>query len=384
MKKVGIITIHNSPNYGACLQSFALYEYIRQQGYDVSIIDLHRPYHYDYKPSKKYVPYKNRFETFTQKCKRCIKRVLHSAVSFMRKEGNKPIILSLHNELTPFDKFNTKISLSRPYYGIDELYANPPVYDTYITGSDQVWNPTQSYCIEPYFLTFAKNGRKISYASSVGIKTLTKKEKNDFSKWLRQYEAVSVREPSAQELLSSISGVEIGQVSDPTFLLDIEYWKKLAVTPSFSEYIMVFTLSFDQSMIEYGLKIAEESGKKLISVNMVQPDDDRYIVIRDASPEEWLGLIEDADMVLTDSFHCTLFSILLGTENFFTYIAPWNIRGSRMEDLLHSVGLLDHLLDIGLRDDFATLSHKMINHDEIAAIVDKERARSRSFLLNNI
>lgn len=137
-------------------------------------------------------------------------------------------------------------------------------------------------------------------------------------------------------------------------------------------------------MIEYGLKIAEESGKKLISVNMVQPDDDRYIVIRDASPEEWLGLIEDADMVLTDSFHCTLFSILLGTENFFTYIAPWNIRGSRIEDLLHSVGLLDHLLDIGLRDDFATLSHKMINHDEIAAIVDKERARSRSFLLNNI
>ena len=384
MKKVGIITIHNSPNYGACLQSFALYEYIRQQGYDVSIIDLHRPYHCDYKPSKKYRPYINRFETLTQKCKRCIKSVLHSVLSVVRQDGKMPVISPPLNELTSFDRFNSKISLSRPYCGIDELYADPPVYDTYITGSDQVWNPTQAYCIEPYFLTFVRYGRKISYASSVGIKTLTKGEKNDFSKWLRQYDAVSVREPSARELLAGISGVEIEQVSDPTFLLDSEYWKNLAVAPSFSDYIMVFMLSFDRSMIEYGLKIAKESGKKLVSVATEQPDDDRYIVVKDASPEEWLGLIGKADMVLTDSFHCTLFSILLGTENFFTYIAPWNIRGSRIEDLLCSVGLSDHLLDKGLSEDFATLSHKTINHDEVAAIVDKERTRSRSFLLNNI
>lgn len=384
MKKVGIITIHNSPNYGACLQSFALYEYIRQQGYDVSIIDLHRPYHSDYKPSTKYKPYINRFETSTQKYKRYLKNIIYSILTLKKGSGNKTIIPTPHNESTPFDEFNSKISLSRPYYGIDDLYADPPVYDTYITGSDQVWNPTQAYCIEPYFLTFVKHGRKIAYASSVGIKTLTKTEKKDFAKWLQLYDTVSVRETSAQKLLSDISDVEIEQVSDPTFLLDSEYWKDLAVTPSFSGYIMVFMLSFDRSMIEYGLKIAKESGKKLVSVNIVQPDDNRYMVVRNATPEEWLGLIKNADMVLTDSFHCTLFSILLGTDNFFTYIAPWNIRGSRIEDLLCSVGLSDHLLDSGLNEDYATLSQKTINHDKVAASINKDRNRSRSFLLRNI
>ena len=55
--KIGIITIHNSPNYGACLQSFALYKFLEQQGYSTEIIDLHRPYHDDYVVSKKYKPY---------------------------------------------------------------------------------------------------------------------------------------------------------------------------------------------------------------------------------------------------------------------------------------------------------------------------------------
>lgn len=384
MKSVGIITIHNSPNYGACLQSFALYEFIRRQGYDVSVIDLHRPYHSDYKLSTKYRPYEHRFETLKQKCRRYIKTALHSALSIVRRTGENAIIPPPLNELTPFDEFNSRIVLSRPYLGIDELYAEPPVYDTYITGSDQVWNPTQAYCIEPYFLTFVRSGRKISYASSIGIKELTRKEKRNFAKWLRTYDALSVREQSAQEFLSGISGMSIEQVADPTFLLDSEYWKELSVVPSESGYIMLFMLSYDRSLLEYGLKIASQSGKKLVSIASDQPYDDRCIQEKDVSPEEWLGYIGKADMVLTDSFHCTVFAILLGTSNFFTYIAPWNIRGSRIEDLLASVNLSDHLLAKGLTENFSELSERAIDHAQVKAIVEMERNRSRSFLLKNL
>lgn len=95
-----------------------------------------------------------------------------------------------------FQDFNSQIRLSKPYRGIDELYRNPPEYDVYITGSDQVWNPTQNYCLEPYFLTFVKNknARKISYASSIGIDQLLPKEKKDFKRWLSSYNSISVRE----------------------------------------------------------------------------------------------------------------------------------------------------------------------------------------------
>ena len=140
MKKVGIITIHNSPNYGACLQSYALYRYIQQQGNDVEIIDLHRPFAYeDYIPSKKYVSCRSVKRSLLSKIKGNVK-------SLMGIKPKKPSLYS-PSAIKKFDEFNSVIKLSKPYRGIDELYANPPLYDLYISGSDQLWNPTQAYCL---------------------------------------------------------------------------------------------------------------------------------------------------------------------------------------------------------------------------------------------
>ena len=175
--KIGIITIHNSPNYGACLQSYALYKYLNMQGCDVEIIDLHRPIHSDYVYSRKYVSYnpKPDLPWYRQKIRLlrgCFKKT---------KYTNELDVRSVK-----FNAFNAKIKLSRPFKGIDELYSNPPHYDIYITGSDQLWNPTQPFCIEPYFLTFVKDkkSKKISYASSIGHDVLTEKEKADYKTWL--------------------------------------------------------------------------------------------------------------------------------------------------------------------------------------------------------
>lgn len=77
--KVGIITIHNSPNYGACLQSFALYQYLKLQDYNVEIIDLHRPYHADYKQSHKYVTYAESMLPLAQRLKRKIKGLINKS-----------------------------------------------------------------------------------------------------------------------------------------------------------------------------------------------------------------------------------------------------------------------------------------------------------------
>lgn len=138
--------------------------------------------------------------------------------------------------------FNSEISLSKPYRSIDELYANPPKYDLYITGSDQVWNPTQNYCLEPYFLTFVAEGqgKKISYASSIGINDLTIKEKSLFKKWLSSYDAISIREKQGKVLLQSFINRDIKQVPDPTFLLSMDFWREMAIRPQFNEKYILF------------------------------------------------------------------------------------------------------------------------------------------------
>lgn len=382
MKKIGIITIHNAPNYGACLQCFALFEFLRLQGHEVSVIDLHRPYHLDYIPSSKFKPYKYRFETFKQKTKRIIKSSIYKLLA--KEHNEKYIIPTDNNGIKIFEKLNNQISFTRPYYGIDELYSDPPEFDTYITGSDQVWNPTQAYCIEPYLLSFVKKGKKISYASSIGITELTKKEKKLFAKCLKSYDEISVREESAKSLLTDITGRNIVKVADPTFLLEKSYWHNLAKTPNETDYILVFTLEFEPEIIEYALKLSDQSGKKLISLTTKQPDDKRYTIIQNATPEEWLGYIKNADLVLTNSFHCTLFSILLGTNNFFSYISKWNIRGTRLENLLNIFEVSEHLIDNDFKYRYDQLMEMKLNHASIEERVTTERNKSIEFLLKAI
>jgi hypothetical protein len=390
MSRIGVITIHNSPNYGACLQSYALYEYLRQQRHDVEVIDLHRPFHNDYIPSHKFQPYLHRFEPKVKKYKRKLKQLLKYLIRNKDKieihnESNNNYKFGVYDRKDKtsslFDRFNKRIVLSQPFRSIDTLYAKPPVYDIYITGSDQVWNPTQSYCIEPYFLTFVQSGKKISYASSIGIEHLTKREKHDFKKWLSTYDVISVREDSAKKLLEEIVGKSIATVPDPTFLLDTESWFNLAKRPQTNGYILVFTLSFEKKILDYAINVAEKRRQMVVSLNPNQPQNDtaQYVAIQDAGPEEWLGYIANASLVITDSFHCTLFSILLGINDFKTYISPWNDRGSRIRNLLGTFNLEEHLLHHSELES-NNFKHTPINHDMTRDVSYQLQQIGRNFL----
>lgn len=378
--KIGIITIHVSPNYGATLQAYALYKFLELNGFNCEIIDLHRPEFDDFVQSKKYQRCRPRKISNYQKIKNIIKKII----------GYKTRIINNKNkyskEAAPkFQAFNSEINFSRPYLGVDQLYKDPPIYDIYITGSDQVWNPSQYFCIEPYFLTFApEESRKISYAASIGLSCIMDREKDLFARWLSRYDAISVREKQAKDLLSSITNKSIAQVLDPTFLLDKEYWQSIASIPLIKGYILIFTLGFDQRMVNYGKKLSAESGKELLVLAQVQDVDkaNGYIPIIDAGPKEWLGYIANASLVLTDSFHCTVFSIIMGTNNFFTIVE--DNRGSRIIDLLKLFELTDHLLDPTMTSTYRELAEVSINRFAVNHIFEKEQTKSRNFLLDNI
>lgn len=374
--KVGIITIHNSPNYGACLQSFALWKYIDGQGVGCEMIDLYRPYQKEYIPSR-------RFRLMREsKLKRWLPRFV---IHFMKNLLDvKELRYFSDSAKVKFDAFNALIKQSEAYRKIDKLYKNPPLYDLYITGSDQVWNPAQPYCMEPYFLTFVPKGKmKISYAASIGLSDLRENEKEKFRAWLSSYSAVSVREKQAKALLESCSGLKVEQVLDPTFLLDVEYWKELAEYPKVNEpYILLFTLDYSWQMVEYCKRLAKESGAKLIVLNQVQPDckDESYIPVTDAGPKEFLGYIAKAEMVVTNSFHGTVFSIILGANNFYTYISPTSERGNRILELLDIFGLHDHLLPVSLNVGYMELNARKIDRGTLMPIITKEQMKGREFL----
>lgn len=349
MKRVGILTIHNSPNYGASLQSYALYKYVSQlPGIECEVIDLHRPYENGYVKSNRFVPYRR--EPFS------IKRSIKSALKkILRRESKKVSFYSIGSKYK-FDEFNKSIKLSRPYWGIDELYADPPCYDVYMTGSDQVWNPTQPYCLEPYFLTFApQDKKKLSYASSIGVTELQENEKQDFKRWLSFYDTISVREHQAKDLLASFIEKPVAQVADPTFLLDSEHWSSLAVDYTKVEpYILLFTVGFDFNLLQFAIKISNESGLRLMYLNqkLSDPIDGSYKVVNDAGPKDFLGLIAQSEMVITDSYHATVFSLILKAKNFYVYIGSYNKRGSRILDLLKTYKEESHLLSETLSENY--------------------------------
>lgn len=355
------------------MQSFALYEYIREQGADCEIIDVHRPINSDYIYERRYSSFRN--NPFTLK-----KRLCNFARTLLGRKSK--IFLSALSE-ERFNSFNSNIRCSRPYCRLSDLKKNPPIYDLYISGSDQLWNPTQPYCLEPYFLTFApKSAKKISYATSIGITELSEWEKLKFKEWLSTYNAISVRERQAKILLDSFIDKEVITVADPTFLLDVEKWKTIAVYPKLKEkYIAVFLLSRRPELVQYAIKLSKESGYKLVLMKHVHmPLSDDYILENDLGPKEFLGYLGNAGLVITDSFHCSVFSLLMDAGNIYSYIHPGNKRGSRITDLLKTFELEDHLLSADFSESFAQLQSRQIDHTKKALIIKSEQNRSKEFL----
>ena len=109
-----------------------------------------------------------------------------------------------------------------------------------------------------------------------------------------------------------------------------------------------------------------------------------YIVVDDAGPREFLGLISKAEMVVTDSFHGTVFSVIMAAKNFFTYISPDNKRGSRIVDLLETLQLKNHLLDLSLTQSFSELDSVKIDREKVNDLLNSMREESVVYLNKNL
>ena len=203
--KIGIITFHWAANYGAVLQTYALQRAIEKMGVDVEIID--------YMPKQ----YERKWWKFL--ISRNLQSMQYKLKDYMK---NKKIQRDVEG----------KLYLSQHYESAEKLKSNPPMYDLYISGSDQIWNEFFTLQGEgkltlSYFLDFVPKGaNKISYATSIGATKLCAEYWKNTLPLLKEYRSIGVREASAQELLEE-KGIKAVTLPDPTLLIEAKDYDEL-------------------------------------------------------------------------------------------------------------------------------------------------------------
>ena len=336
--KILTITFHRSRNYGAALQAYALQQALISCGYETAVVD--------------YCRVLNGKKSLKQR----IRQVALNALEIVHYKAR----LRLKNRFDSFVSENVK--LTTRYADYDELLKSPPQSDMYLIGSDQVWNITYRYRPE-FFADFAPKDIKVaSYAASIGRYDYTHAQLEKFEKSLEKVYPISVRENSAKDFIREKFNKESFVHLDPVFLLDEQQWSKIADKPQKEEkYILCYALTSSKIMQEAAQKIKRETGYKIVSisptaVNFINGD---YNVF-DAGPKQFLSYIKNAEVVLTNSFHGTAFSIIF-EKKFYNFTSDF--YSSRTINILQQLDLIDRiaksLKDISLElPDYKNVSIK--------------------------
>ena len=318
--KIHSITLHGAHNYGAMLQALALKNYLESQGHEVSVID--------FLPSA--VIHNNHRIKFSKNPKTLVRSGV-AALSW----------LPWRKRFRAFESFKiSNMNLTRHYETLKDLKAAPPESDAYICGSDQIWNPERRFN-PAYFLNFGRSStRRISYAASLGVDKASEKTLEELGTLLDRFDAVSVRETSGAEIVSS-TGKNAEVVLDPTLLLNKEHWTKIAAPyTGTGKYILTYCLEESEEFNSVLKRYSTHTGIPVVHiagsiVNRTKPVDR---VIKDAGPLEFLGLFLNAEFIFTNSFHGTAFALNLGRP---LVGIRHSKRNARMTTLLNSVGWSD-------------------------------------------
>lgn len=361
--KVGVITFHSANNYGATLQTWALQKVLKDYGLDAGVIH----YHPDIIDGL-YDPMEGR---------RGLKRLLKKL----------SLLLSSPESLKRYNKFQSfltkKFHLIGDFKTYEELKSANLNLDAYITGSDQVWNPVHIGGFDPtYYLDFAEPGKKkLSYAASIGSDYIHPKYKEDMRRSLSSYTGISIRESSIQEAVQELTEVPVKLVLDPTMLLVKEDYEEIRVKSTIREpYILVYMIEKNPQVISLANTISISLGLPVIQRRPVKGLANELKPFYTADTGEFLGLIEGASYVITNSFHGTVFSILYG-KPFVSMLH--SDTGSRTVDLLTELGLQSHILyDVADFHDFSMF--KIDDPKELQNKINGLKKSSYEFLIKNL
>lgn len=328
-----LITI-NDVNYGNRLQNYATFKFLTKLSIfpqNIHITDIRK---------------NSMLKRTKDKKKRFIKRIIPA--SFLRWGLEKKNYCledtldfekeRIFNSFT--DLFIEGCSLTLQHNSDLNMYFRKNVYNYYLVGSDQVWNPDFAGD-DYYFLHFAEPDKRIAFAASIGYKTLSDAKLKEYSEYWKKMRYISVREDSAADLIEKAIGKRPDVFLDPTMLLSRQEWDDIAVKPSVKlpeRYVVCLFLGNvpDSIMEKYSLP---KDIKLVILNDKTYPD---YFLF---GPSEFLYVIKNAEFVFTDSFHCAVFSIIFHRP-FYVFKRDQKSLGdmfSRFETLLGRMDMIDRI-----------------------------------------
>lgn len=364
--KAAVITRHAITNYGSLFQAIATEKLFDELGFECETIDYVRDDEYYTEQEKTNLKNKPRYN----------RSFVTRALYLMLRQGETVKSGKFFRQLQ-----KESLHLTKRYRSIDELTADKPEADIYVTGSDQVWGKIAGETYDTaYLLSFTDDGdRRISYASSLGKTKLEGKTAESFKKLLSRYELVTVRESSAKSALAGI-GIDAVQVLDPTLLYDSSFWSGYIKNDIEGDYLLVYQLENNKKLNKYAKSLAKKTGLELVRITP-----SRHQALRGGKfvylpePGEFLSYIKNARCVITDSFHATAFSINFNTP--FIDVLPSDDSKCRNTSILELTGLTERILTS--YDDYSVID-KPCNFGYANSVLEKERKNSIEYIKNII
>lgn len=364
--KISVISVHKVKNYGSALLCYATQEIFKQAGFEeIEFLNIKRGRMEEADNLKEF------WKALTDDSKNNLQMKKIGKIIFFCVK-----IPSVLKKAQIFNRFLEKyINYSLLYKNEDELYLKPPEADIYCTGGDQMWNEMynghKTYL--PVYLDFVSyNKPKVSFSTSFGKNSLEPWEVPEIKGLLQQYSYITVREKSGIEILEKMGIVNAENILDPTLVLNGNLWRKFAQkNEKYKGCVLVYKVARGAGTLKLAKKLADCIQKKLVivSYNLEDKLKGKHSIFV-PSPEEFVGLIDAAEYVVTDSFHATAFSINLN-KKFIAVLPPKT--STRIENIVKLCGLEERIwhekADI---EDYL----KDIDYEYANKVLDKERDRA--------
>lgn len=383
-KKIGCVIAYTKGhnNYGTSLQGYAMLKKIQQLGYEVEVIQ-----------------YTKRLSAW-QKMKFVVnalragewKNIKHRLTSKQVLKKYPAYGAGIAERTKAVDAYKQKklIPLFHEYIGYDALHKGSLNYAAVVVGSDQVWTP-MSLPNRFFNLLFVDDSvRKVAYASSFGVSEIPSFQRKATGTYLDRFYRIGVREQRGKEIVEKLSHQKAKVVADPTMLLNREEWEQEIAnvhTATNEPYIFCYFLGTNQVARKAANELKAKTGYKIITIRHMDeyvPEDELFgdEAPYAVDPNDFVRYISCASYVCTDSFHCTVFSILFHRQfmTFYRFAEGCKTgRNSRINSLFNLLGLEDRLY-IG---DISYIS-KNIDYDKVETRLENLRKSSIEFLKDSL
>lgn len=364
--KTGLITFHNSYNCGSMLQTYALFNILKRMGCEVEVIDFSN----EGQRNVYSVFYKN------NTVKNIVKNMLISLCSS-----------KISHDFARYEEFKNKHFVLSKKCFTDSSQLTDDSYDTVITGSDQVWNITIEDGDDAYFLPWVTNARKIAYAPSFGARNIMEHAKSPkrYAEYLKSFHSLSIRENNGKTWIKELANLDVPVIIDPTLLLSRTDYDKITSNELDlpEKYIFYYSPGYSKDINQLVESISKKYNLPVIAFNAKHFYINRMFLSKMRlpkfeDPSTYLQLIKNATMVITTSFHGTIFSSIYNKCFWVVKNGMMFIKDDRVPTLVQSLDLMDRVIKIQFDDNFDYLAPK--DYTQYYKLLVAEQQKANNFL----